>query len=73
MMDVLKVLVRICLIGIGLLSIAAGGLCTAVGATQGLDAWWIVSIGLVSLIGGGALIRYIFRKWKREMAEEENP
>jgi Na+-translocating ferredoxin:NAD+ oxidoreductase RnfA subunit len=70
MLEILKVLGRIFLIGFGLLCVAAGGLCTLIGAGQGLDAAWMVGIGIVSVVAGGALVRYIFKSWKQQAGGE---
>jgi len=71
MIQVLKVLGRIFLIGFGLLCIVAGGLCAAIGVPQGLGAAWLVGGGIVLLLSGVALVRYIWGKWTREIPEEE--
>ncbi|PKO46710.1 MAG: hypothetical protein CVU31_09610 [Betaproteobacteria bacterium HGW-Betaproteobacteria-4] len=82
MIDVLKVLGRVILIGFGLMSIAVGGLCTVVGSSSGSGAGWMVAIGAVSLLIGGAVVWLTFRGWlarpatepgSAEAAEKENP
>ena len=82
MMQVLKVIGRIILISFGLLSIAAGGLCTVIGSSSGGGVAWMVAIGAVSLLIGVAVVWLTFRSWLGKPAvgsatadatEKENP
>ena len=52
MMQVLKVLGRAILISFGLVCIAAGGLCTVLGA----DMLWMALIGIMWLLGGVIIV-----------------
>jgi len=82
MMDVLKVIGRVILIGFGLLSIGVGGLCTVLGSTSGMAAAWVAVIGIVALLVGVAVVWLTFRSWLSKPAitsstadasEKENP
>jgi len=82
MIEILKVLGRVILIGFGLLSIGVGGLCTVIGSSSGSGAGWMVAIGAVSLLIGGAVVWLTFRGWlakpatepsSADAAEKENP
>jgi hypothetical protein len=77
-MQVLKVIGRVILISFGLLSIAAGGLCTVIGSSSGGGMAWMALIGIVSLLVGVAIVWAILRNWRGEWSagetsEEENP
>jgi hypothetical protein len=81
MIDVLKVIGRVILIGFGLLSIGVGGLCTVLGSTSGTAAW-VIQIGIVALLVGVAVVWLTFRSWLGKPAvgssttdatEKENP
>lgn len=82
MIDVLKVIGRVILISFGLMAIAAGGLCTVIGSSSGGGVGWMVAIGTVSLLIGGAVVWLTFRNWlakpaagssTTEATEKENP
>ena len=82
MMQVLKVIGRVILISFGLMAIAAGGLCTVIGSSSGGGVGWMVAIGAVSLLIGGAVVWLTFRSWlakpavdvsATEAPEKENP
>jgi hypothetical protein len=73
MMQIVIVLARVILISLGLVAIAAGGLCTVLGSTSGSDMLWMAMIGIVSLMAGVAVVWVTFRSWRRDTSAEENP
>jgi hypothetical protein len=82
MMEVLKVIGRVILISFGLICIAAGGLCTVIGSLSGGGVAWMVTIGIVSLLVGIAVVWQTSRNWlgkpavalsSTDASESENP
>lgn len=71
MMQVLMVLARVILISLGLVAIAAGGLCAVLGSASGSDMLWMAMIGIVSLLTGVAMVWFTFRSWRREPAAND--
>ncbi len=72
MMQIVRVLARVILISLGLVAIAAGGLCTVLGSTSGSDMLWMAMIGIVSLLVGGAVVWATFRHWRREASADDS-
>jgi O-antigen/teichoic acid export membrane protein len=76
MIEILKVIGRVILISFGLMSIAAGGLCTVLGSSDGMAAAWVAVIGIVALLIGGAVVWWTFRSWRgkpdSDISKEEN-
>jgi hypothetical protein len=71
MLNMLKVLGRVFLISAGLLSIAGGGLCVAMGSFSG-DMSGIALIGLVGLMVGSAVVWVVFQNWQGSRAEQQS-
>lgn len=67
---ILKVIGRVCLISIGLLFVAGGGLCVVLGSSSG-GGGGIAAIGLASLLLGMAGVWAILRSWLGERQAKE--
>lgn len=65
---VLKVLFRVFIICVGLLSIASGGLCVIFGGSS-RDGLGIALLGLVGMAVGGLAVWWVFRSWRRSDAK----
>jgi hypothetical protein len=74
MLNMLKVLGRVFLICIGLLSIAGGGFCVAMGNSSDSLGGLILTglVGLFGLMLGAVVVWMVFQNWQGSRAEQQS-